>query len=265
MFVYPEIDPVVFALGPLKVHWYGLMYLLGFACFWALGIWRAKRADSIVTQEQVGDFLFYGAMGVVLGGRIGYALFYNWEVTSSNPFSIFKIWDGGMSFHGGFLGVCLAGLWYARYVLKASYWRLFDFVVPLVPLGLMFGRIGNFINAELWGKQVDPSFMFAVQYDGEWRHPSMLYEAFGEGLLLFIVVWLYSAKPRPTMAISGLFICGYGLARFCVEFVRLPDAHIGYLAGTNWLTMGHVLTTPMMVGGLLMMIWAYTKNPVKEK
>lgn len=265
MFVYPDINPVALALGPLKIHWYGLMYLCGFACFWALGSWRAKRPHAVMTQEQVGDFLFYGALGVLIGGRLGSAFFYNFSSTLENPISIIKVWDGGMSFHGGLIGVIVAMVWYARSVLKTSFWNLADFVAPLVPTGLMFGRIGNFINAELWGKPVTSNFLFAVQYQGEWRHPSMLYEAFGEGLLLFIVLWFYSAKPRPMMAVSGLFLLGYGIARFCVEFVRLPDRHIGYLADTDWLTMGHVLTTPMILGGLALMLWAYVKHPVKEK
>lgn len=265
MFVYPDINAVALDLGVVQVHWYGLMYLFGFALFWLLGSWRAKRADTVLNQEQVGDFLFYGALGVVIGGRIGYALFYNWEVTSSNPLTLLKVWEGGMSFHGGLLGVIVAMIWYARAVLKTSFWRLADFVAPLVPHGLLFGRIGNFINGELWGRPVEQSFAFAVQYEGVWRHPSMLYEAFGEGLLLFIVLWFYSAKPRPMMAVSGLFLAGYGAARFCVEFVRLPDAHIGYLLGTDWLTMGHVLTSPMILGGLALMIWGYIKHPVTAK
>jgi len=263
MFIYPEIDPVALALGSVKIHWYGLMYLMGFALFWGLGVLRARRADTPFNGEQVGDFLFYGALGVILGGRIGYALFYNWDVTSANPLSLLKVWEGGMSFHGGLLGVIAAMVWYARRVLKVSFWQVADFVAPLVPHGLMFGRLGNFINGELWGRSVDENYIFAVQHLGQWKHPSMLYEAFGEGLVLFLFLWFYSSKPRPMMAVSGLFLLGYGAARFSVEFVRLPDEHIGYLLGTDWLTMGHMLTTPMIAGGLLLMLWGYIKHPLK--
>ncbi len=264
MFVYPEIDPVALSLGPLKVHWYGLMYLLGFILFQALGVWRARRADTPFKPEQVGDFLFYGAIGVILGGRIGYALFYNWPETLAHPLSLLRIWEGGMSFHGGLLGVIVAMIWYARRVLKVSFWQVADFVAPLVPLGLLLGRLGNFINGELWGKPVTADFIFAVKHAGQWKHPSMLYEAFAEGLLLFVILWLYSRKPRPMMAVSGLFLLVYGMARFAVEFVRLPDAHIGYLAG-GWLTMGHVLTLPMMIGGAALIIYGTVKHPVASK
>lgn len=257
MLKYPEINPVALALGPVEIHWYGLMYLIGFAAFWWLGVVRSRREDTPFNAEQVGDFLFYGALGVILGGRIGYVLFYNFSVFVSDPLSLLKVWEGGMSFHGGLLGVIAAMFWYAR-KLEVSFWRVADFVAPMAPLGLLAGRIGNFINAELWGKVAAPDFPLAMLYQGQPRHPSMLYEAFLEGLLLFVLLWLYSRKPRPMMAVSGLFLLGYGLSRFAVEFVRLPDEHIGYLVG-DWLTMGHVLTLPMIVAGIGFMLWAYHK------
>lgn len=264
MLTYPEIDPVAIALGPVSIHWYGIMYLLGFCCFWWLGGLRAQRADTVFKdREQVSDFLFYGALGVVLGGRIGYMLFYNFEHLADNPFILLKLWEGGMSFHGGLLGVITAMIIYAR-SQKVHFFQVADFVAPLVPLGLMFGRIGNFINGELWGGVAAKDFPLAMLYQGEPRHPSMLYEAFGEGLLLFLLLWFYSRVPRPVGAISGLFLMGYGVARFIVEFVRLPDDHIGYLAD-GWLTMGHVLTLPMIVFGFGLMTWAYMRSPGEAK
>lgn len=266
MFIYPNMDPVALDLGEWnlqlftlhpQIHWYALMYLAGFTAFYGLGAWRIKKGHATLTLEQLGDFLFYGVLGVVLGARVGYALFYNFEVTASNPLSVFKIWQGGMSFHGGFIGVMLAILYFIYKHKGIGFWKMADFMVPLAPIGLMFGRMGNFINGELWGKPTDASFPLAFLHNGEIKHPSMLYEAFGEGVLLFIVLWWFSSKPRPEKAVSGLFLIGYGVARFSVEFVRLPDAHIGYLAG-GWLTMGHILTLPMILSGAVLMIWAYS-------
>lgn len=268
MFVYPNIDPVALDLGQWdlqlfkihpQIHWYALMYLFGFAAFYGLGLLRTKKPNGALTSEQLADFIFYGVLGVVLGARIGYALFYNFDVTSNDPMSLFKIWQGGMSFHGGFIGVMLATLYFVYKYPSIGFFRMTDFIAPLAPLGLMFGRIGNFINGELWGKPTDESFPLAFLHNGEIKHPSMLYEAFGEGLLLFLVLWWFSSKPRPVKAVSGLFLIGYGLARFTVEFVRLPDAHIGYLAG-GWLTMGQVLTFPMMLAGATLMVWAYVAS-----
>ncbi|MBL8199487.1 MAG: prolipoprotein diacylglyceryl transferase [Chromatiales bacterium] len=248
MFLYPEFDPVALRIGPLAVRWYGITYLVGFAAAWYLGRRRAARADSPITPLQVDDLIFYAALGIILGGRIGYMLFYGFDQLLDNPLNIFRIWEGGMSFHGGFLGVLLAMWLYARR-LGRGFFQLMDFVAPLVPIGLGAGRIGNFINGELWGAPTTVPWAFIV--DGEARHPSQLYEAGLEGLALFLILWVYSARPRPVMAVSALFLIGYGVFRFAVEFVRLPDAHMGYLA-FGWVTMGQVLTLPMLVfGGIL--------------
>lgn len=268
MFVYPKIDPVAidfgtwqlpFATVSPKIHWYGLMYLAGFSLFYLLGRSRCQKANAPITVAQLGDFLFYAAMGLIIGARLGYALFYNFPVTLHNPLSILAIWQGGMSFHGGLLGVTLVTWFYAHKILKTRIWALTDFIAPLAPLGLLCGRIGNFINGELWGREVAPDFIFATLHEGKFKHPSMLYEATLEGLVLFLLLWFYSRKPRPLAAVSGLFLLGYGAARFSVEFVRLPDEQIGYLAG-NWLTMGHLLTMPMILIGAGMMIFAYRQQ-----
>lgn len=276
--LYPDIDPVIFALGPLKVHWYGVTYLIGFAAFWWLGRLRARRVGSVLTVEQVDDLLFYGALGVVLGGRIGYMLFYNLDRLLASPLSLFEVWDGGMSFHGGFLGVLVAMALHGRR-LGCGFWRLTDFIAPLVPLGLGSVRVGNFINGELWGAPAVRDLPWAMQLKCEDfmalcqdklalppgtvltppLHPSQLYEALLEGLVLFVILWLYSTKPRPTMAVSALFLICYGVFRFAVEFVRMPDAHIGYLA-FGWLTMGQVLTSPMIVIGLGLLAFAYFRK-----
>lgn len=248
----PLIDPVALALGPLKIHWYGLMYLFGFAGAWWLMKRRASRPQSPLTVEQVGDLLFYAALGVVLGGRLGYVLFYNLPQYLSDPLSLLKVWQGGMSFHGGLLGVLLAMWLYARR-LDLRFFQVTDFIAPVVPVGLFFGRIGNFINGELYGRVTDLPWAMVFPAAGPLpRHPSQLYEAVLEGLLLFAILWWYSSRPRPLMAVSGLFLIGYGLFRFLVEFVRLPDAHIGYLAW-GWLTMGQLLTLPMIALGLFLM------------
>ena len=270
MIAYPQIDPVAIALGPVKIHWYGLMYLFAFAAAWWLGRRRANAENSIIQPQQVDDLIFYGAMGVVLGGRIGSVLFYNFESFLDNPMYLFKVWQGGMSFHGGFLGVLVAMEFYRR-KLGCSFFQLTDFIAPLVPLGLASGRLGNFINAELWGAPSNvpwamklsceqfPSEQF-VDYAGPLcfsaRHPSQLYEMLLEGLLLFVVLWLISAKPKPVMTVSGYFLLLYGLARTSVEFIRLPDAHIGYLLDTEWLTRGIVLSAPMIIVGLAFIIYA---------
>ena len=262
MLTYPQIDPVALSLGPLKVHWYGLMYVIGFLGFLVLGKYRAKKPNSPVTPEQVDDMMFYGALGVVLGGRIGYMLFYNFSKLTDDPISFFQIWDGGMSFHGGLLGVILV-----MYIL-AKKWNLKilqigDFVAPMIPIGLGAGRIGNFINGELWGKPTDVSWgMVFPQADQLARHPSQLYQFALEGVLLFTILWLYSNKPRPVGSVSGLFLVIYGIVRFIVEFVREPDAHIGYIAW-DWLTKGQLLSLPMILIGCGLMVWAY-KNKNKS-
>jgi phosphatidylglycerol:prolipoprotein diacylglycerol transferase len=252
---YPAIDPVALQIGPLAVHWYGLMYLFGFAGAWALARLRARRDDWPVSPLQVDDLLFYGALGVIVGGRVGYMLFYQPMMLIGSPLSLFAIWDGGMSFHGGLLGVLVAmGLFAHRQ--KLAFFTITDFIAPLVPVGLFFGRIGNFINGELWGRPTSlPWGMIFPGAGPEPRHPSMLYEALLEGLLLFALLWWFSHKPRPRMAVSGLFLLGYGVFRFGVEFVREPDAHIGYLAG-GWLTMGHLLSAPMILAGAILLALA---------
>ncbi len=257
MLTYPGFDPVALQLGPIAIRWYGLMYLVGFAGGWWLGRVRAARADAPVTPVQVDDLVFYVALGVILGGRVGYMLFYGFDQLVENPLNLLRIWEGGMSFHGGLLGVIVAMVVFARKT-ACGFFRLADFVAPLVPIGLFAGRIGNFINGELWGKPADLPWAFVV--DGQGRHPSQLYEAGLEGVVLFVILWVYSAQPRPVMSVSGLFLAVYGLCRFAVEFVRLPDAHIGYLA-FGWLTMGQVLSLPMLLAGIGMIWLAYRRGP----
>lgn len=256
MLMYPQIDPVMLQLGPLQIHWYGFMYLLAFSSGWALGVYRARQPGSPYTPEQVGDLVFYVALGAVVGGRLGYVLFYNLPVYLDDPLAIFKVWQGGMAFHGGLLGVLVA-IWLFAKKHQQGFWTSTDFLAPLVPSGLAFGRLGNFINGELWGAPTSlPWGMVFPHVDNLPRHPSQLYEFALEGVLLFILLWWFASKPRPLMAVSGLFLIGYGGFRFLVEFVRMPDAHIGYLA-FGWLTMGHVLTLPMMLFGVFLMWRAY--------
>ncbi|HCK81356.1 MAG TPA: prolipoprotein diacylglyceryl transferase [Candidatus Competibacter sp.] len=260
MLVHPNFDPVAFALGPLQIRWYGLMYLLGFAGGWALGRYRAKRPDSGWSAAEVDDLVFYIALGVILGGRIGYILFYGLGSFWQNPLSLFRIWEGGMSFHGGFLGVLAALVLFDR-KYRRGFWPTADFIAPLVPPGIFFGRIGNFINGELWGRVTDLPWGMVFQQTGDGlpRHPSQLYEAALEGVTLFVVVWLFSAKPRPTMAVSGVFALIYGIFRFLVEFVRQPDPQLGYLA-FGWLTMGQVLSLPLIAVGILLLGVAYRRR-----
>ena len=274
MIAYPEIDPVVIALGPVKIHWYGMMYLIAFASVWWLGKRRAGQPHSIIRPDQIDDLVFYGALGAVLGGRIGSVFFYNIDSFINDPLYLLKIWQGGMSFHGGFMGVLVAMEWYRRKI-GCSFFQLTDFIAPLIPLGLAAGRLGNFINAELWGapgtvpwamklscEQFPPDRFvdFAGPLCFSPRHPSQLYEMIFEGLLLFILLWLISAKPRPVMTVSGYFLMLYGVARTGVEFIRLPDAHIGYLLNTDWLTKGIVLSVPMIIFGIGFIIFAHRKN-----
>ncbi|MGK0674695.1 MAG: prolipoprotein diacylglyceryl transferase [Halothiobacillaceae bacterium] len=257
MLVYPHIDPVALQLGPLKVHWYGLMYLVGFALAWGLGRLRAEAKGF--GKEEPGDMLFYMALGVILGGRIGYVLFYKFQSFLADPLMLLRVWEGGMSFHGGLLGVILAMAWYARKVGR-PFFEVADFVAPLVPPALLAGRIGNFINGELWGRPTDlPWGMVFPHVDQLPRHPSMLYEAFLEGFVLFVLLWRFSARPRPRMAISGLFLLLYGCFRFAVEQVREPDTHLGFIFG-GWLTMGMLLSLPMILVGALFLIMAYRKR-----
>lgn len=257
MLAYPNINPIAFHLGPIAVHWYGLMYLLSFLTVWFYGNYRAKKSAGQWNSEHISDLIFYGAMGVVLGGRIGYMVFYDLPALGANPLNLFKVWQGGMSFHGGLIGVCVALYLFSRKYQK-TFFEVADFIAPMVPIGLAAGRIGNFINGELWGKVTTLPWGMVFPMAGPLpRHPSQLYECFLEGIVLFVILWIFSAKPRPSKAISGMFLIFYGLFRFLVEFVRLPDIQLGYLA-FGWLTMGQILSLPMMAFGLYLLIRAYS-------
>ena len=260
MLTYPQIDPVALAIGPLKIHWYGLMYLIGIGGAWWLARRRLADFAPTWTKQTLSDLVFWVALGVIAGGRLGYVLFYDLASYISNPLLVLEIWKGGMSFHGGLLGVLLALLWFSRKHNK-RFFELVDFVAPLVPIGLGAGRIGNFINAELWGKATDVPWAMVFPTDPEQlaRHPSQLYQFALEGVALFAILWFYSRKPRPTMAVSGLFAICYGCFRFAVEFVRVPDAQLGYLA-FGWLTMGQLLCIPMILLGALLMGLAYRRE-----
>ena len=260
MFVFPEIDPVIFSIWKLKVRWYGLMYVIGFLLAWWLARRRCHREDTPVGPNQVDDLIFYAMLGVIVGGRVGYCVVYGWSDFISDPLYLFKITEGGMSFHGGLAGVLIAMWLYGRSLGKTM-WQITDFVAPLVPLGLGFGRIGNFINGELWGKETDVPWGFL--YDGLVRHPTQLYEAALEGFVLFAILWWYSAKPRPYMAVSAMFLLWYGVFRFYVEFYRVPDAHLEYLA-LGWVTMGQILSAPMIIAGIVMLVMAYRSQDPKE-
>jgi phosphatidylglycerol:prolipoprotein diacylglycerol transferase len=261
MLIHPQFDPVAIHLGPLAVHWYGLMYLLGFALF----LWLGKRRLRALGRpgwddKMLDDLLFYGVLGVVLGGRLGEVLFYEPGYYFSHPLKIFAVWEGGMSFHGGFLGVLLAMALFAH-KRKFRWLQLMDFIAPLVPLGLGAGRIGNFINGELWGRPTDvPWAMVFPQADNLPRHPSELYEFALEGVGLFIILWLYSKKPRPVGAVSGLFLIGYGSFRFIAEFFRNPDNGIFGLM-TFGVSMGQWLSLPMVLAGIALMVWAHRQPP----
>lgn len=259
MLVYPKIDPVAFHLGPLSVHWYGLMYLIGFVSGWFLGNYRATRAGNQWTKDEVSDVIFYCALGVILGGRVGYMLFYDLPNWLAHPLAIFQIWQGGMSFHGGLLGVAVAMLIFARRYHK-NFFTISDFIAPLVPIGLACGRLGNFINGELWGKVTTVPWAMVFPTGGPLpRHPSELYEFFMEGVLLFIIVWFFSAKPRPRMAVSAVFLITYGIFRIIAELFRVPDVQLGYLA-FDWLTMGQILSIPMILFGCVLLYLAYHKK-----
>ncbi|KTD72289.1 prolipoprotein diacylglyceryl transferase [Legionella tucsonensis] len=248
MLTFPYINPVAFSIGPLQVHWYGLMYLIGFVSGWLLGHWRAKHYQLDWTSEQISDLIFYAALGVIIGGRFGYMLFYNFPELIHDPLSLFKIWQGGMSFHGGLLGVALA-LWFFSLKSKKSFLEIGDFIAPLVPIGLGAGRIGNFINGELWGRVTDmPWGMVYRHVDNQPRHPSELYEFGLEGVGLFLLVWIYARKPRPVGRVSAVFLMGYAVCRIIAEFFRQPDPQLGYIA-FGWLTMGQILSIPMLLLG----------------
>jgi len=283
MIILHQIDPIALSLGPLQVHWYGIMYLLGFGLAWWLGRLRIRAGRLPGVDEQgFGDLLFYGMLGVVLGGRIGYVLFYSFGELLDDPLMLFRIWEGGMSFHGGLLGVLAAALWWARRH-RLHFFDVADFIAPLVPAGLGLGRLGNYIGGELWGKFTGADwgviFPRAREFAG-WseaqlqaqfasgaldrfaRHPSQLYQAVLEGLVMFCILWWFSSKPRPRYAVSGMFALLYGVFRFLVEFVRVPDAQLGYLA-FGWLTMGQVLSLPLIAIGLFW-LWRSRRAPTVQ-
>lgn len=256
MIVHPDFDPIAISVGPVSIHWYGIMYLLGFAAGWWTGWRRAARPGSGFEPQAVSDLLFYIALGVIAGGRLGYMAFYQAGAFLQEPWSVFAIWYGGMSFHGGLIGVIVAVAVYAHRTARHPL-AVFDFLAPLIPPGLFFGRIGNFINQELWGRVTDVPW--AVQFHTAGltpRHPSQLYEAALEGLLLFAVLLWFSAKPRPRGAVCGLFLLGYGGFRFLVEFYREPDSHLGVVA-FDWMTMGQLLCLPMIGLGLYLLARGY--------
>ncbi|QTP58186.1 prolipoprotein diacylglyceryl transferase [Billgrantia antri] len=261
MLQYPQIDPVAISLGPVQIHWYGLMYVVGLAAAWWLGRRRAHRLG--LSHDDIGDLIFYAAVGIILGGRLGYALFYGLDQLLANPLWLFRVWDGGMSFHGGLAGVLIAALLFAR-KHRLAFFQLTDFIAPLVPIGLGAGRLGNFINHELPGRISDvPWAMVFPPMMGlgpEPRHPSALYEFALEGVVLFVMLWWLSRRPRQRGLISGLFLVLYGAFRFTVEFVRLPDPHLGFVA-FGWLTMGQLLTLPMLIAGLALVVWSM-RQPV---
>jgi phosphatidylglycerol:prolipoprotein diacylglycerol transferase len=257
MFIHPQIDPIAISIGPLKVHWYGLMYFFGFLSFIYLGKKQIVTKPWFkLNEKMLDDTFFYGALGVILGGRLGYVLFYQPVYYITHPDEIFAFWHGGMSFHGGLIGV-LIGIYWATRKYKANWLHTMDFIAPLVPLGLFFGRIGNFINQELWGRPTELFWgMIFPSIDDTIRHPSQLYEAFFEGIVLFLILWIFSSKERATGQISALFLILYGFFRFCIEFTRAPDSFLGYFFFD--LTMGQLLSIPMVLVGL----WIFNRSKV---
>jgi|SRR5450759_854736 phosphatidylglycerol:prolipoprotein diacylglycerol transferase len=282
MHYFVDINPIAFSLGPVQVHWYGIMYLLGFGAAWWLGQRRRAAGRLPVTRDQFSDLCFYLMLGVILGGRIGYMVFYDTAELIHHPLSLIRVWEGGMSFHGGLLGVVVAGLiWTRRHAI--NFFDAIDFVAPLAPIGLGLGRLGNFIGGELWGRHTDVAWgmifpraleslgktkdelyqmYLAGQLSNEARHPSQLYESVLEGVVLFAVLWWYSRKPRPRYAVTGLFALLYGLFRFSVEFVREPDVQLGFLA-FDWVTMGQILSLPLIAVGLFL-LWKSRRAPTME-
>ncbi|MGL9724379.1 prolipoprotein diacylglyceryl transferase [Sodalis sp. (in: enterobacteria)] len=280
---FPQFDPVIFSLGPVSLHWYGLMYLVGFVFAMWLAVRRANRPGSGWRKEEVENLLYAGFLGVFLGGRIGYVLFYNLPLFLDNPLYLFKVWGGGMSFHGGLIGVIVVMLWFAHRT-RRHFFQVADFVAPMVPFGLGAGRLGNFINGELWGR-VTTDTPWAVLFPGsreedlallpanpQWqalferygvlpRHPSQIYEMLLEGVVLFIILNLFIRKPRPIGSVSGLFLICYGAFRILVEFFRQPDAQLGLFSGV--ISMGQILSLPMILAGVIMMVWAYRRRPLQ--
>ena len=258
MLIHPQFNPIALQIGPLAIRWYGLMYLLAFGLFILLGRSRIKQRPELGWSAQdLDDLLFYGILGVVLGGRLGEVLFYQPGYYLQHPAEIVAVWKGGMSFHGGFIGVLIAMIWFARKTQR-GFWQVADFVAPLVPLGLAAGRIGNFINGELWGRPADPSLPWAMVFpyvDALPRHPSQIYQALGEGLLLFVILWFYTSKPRAAGAASAAFLIGYGLLRFAAEFFRTPDPGIFGVLSLG-LSTAQWLCVPMIAAGIGLLAWA---------
>jgi phosphatidylglycerol:prolipoprotein diacylglycerol transferase len=260
---FPSIDPVLIELGPVSVRWYGLMYLVGFVFAMWLANRRADKKGSGWTRDQVSDLLFAGFLGVVIGGRLGYVFFYAFDELLRDPLYLFKVWTGGMSFHGGLLGVITAMFWYARKNGR-TFFGVADFIAPLVPFGLGMGRIGNFMNSELWGRVTDVPWAVVFPNGGPLpRHPSQLYEFALEGVVLFFILNWFIQKPRPAGSVSGLFLLGYGSFRFLVEYVREPDAHLGLFG--DFISMGQILSLPMIIIGALMIAWSYRCNSAPSK
>ncbi|HWK60051.1 MAG TPA: prolipoprotein diacylglyceryl transferase [Eoetvoesiella sp.] len=259
MLQYPKFDPIAIQIGPVAVHWYGLMYLVGFALVWILGRWRIQHGKSKLTVADLEDLIFYCVLGVVIGGRLGYVLFYQPSQYLAHPQEIFYLWQGGMSFHGGLIGVITVLLLFAR-KKKYRFLEVGDFIAPLIPLGLAAGRLGNFINGELWGRPTTMPWgmVFPQTGDGIPRHPSQLYEMGLEGFALFAILWWFARKPRPVGQISAVFLMGYGVFRFLVEFTRAPDAFLGLLAGG--LSMGQLLSLPMIVIGAIIFFLSGKSN-----
>lgn len=276
-----QIDPILLQLGPVAIHWYALMYIAGAGFGWWLGVRRAREPWRGIAPGEMEDLVFYGMLGIIVGGRLGYMLFYGWANLAANPLNLLKVWEGGMSFHGGMLGAILAMLLWARKHRRDSF-AVLDFMTPLVPLGLGLGRIGNFVGGELWGRRTDVSWgvifpqaldgaplpreqLLALYHSGalnaQARHPSQLYQALFEGVLLFAIVWWYSRQPRPKLSVLALLTTLYGIGRFAIEFVREPDAHLGPVA-FGWMSMGQLLSLPMIVGGLALFAWAWRTQPV---
>lgn len=259
MLPYPNIDPVAVSLGPVKIHWYGLMYVIGIGAVWFLARKRTQAPGFPWNKDQIEDLIFYTALGLVIGGRLGYIFFYNTAAFLRDPLMVFRVWEGGMAFHGGMLGA-FAGMWLFGRKNGNSFFQVTDFIAPYVPIGLFAGRIGNFINGELWGKPTDVPWAMVFPGAGpEPRHPSQLYEALLEGVVLYIALNWFSRQSPPRMAVSGMFLLLYGLFRFLVEFVRLPDGHLGYLA-FEWLTMGQILSFPMIPIGAFLLGLAYSRR-----
>ena len=263
MLVHPQFDPVAFFIGPIAVRWYGLMYLIAFSLVLILGRWRIAKGLTVLTTRDLDDLLFFGMLGTILGGRLGYVIFYKAGFYLQHPLDVLKVWEGGMSFHGGLIGVIVALFVFAR-VRGYTFWQVADFGAPLVPSGLAAGRLGNFINGELWGRPVENlaavpwAMVFPQAGDALPRHPSQLYEVGLEGIALFILVWWFARKKRPDGAVAGVFLIGYGLARFCVEFTREPDNFLGLLA--LGLSMGQWLSIPMILLGLGVLVWTYRRD-----